>query len=166
MASDAFPTPDPGFDPARDLRVERLIRAPVALVWRCIVEADLMRRWWVPAPVVIDEMVIDPTPGGRFFTHMVMPDGARIGMEMMILRADIGQRLIFTDLMTAGFRPVAEPMFGFAGTLSLAEAEGGTAYTATARHARPADALRHGEMGFHDGWGTVADQLAALASTL
>ncbi len=166
MASDALPGLDPDFDPARDLRVERLIRAPMALVWRCIVEAELMKRWWVPAPVVISDMVIEPVPGGRFFTRMVMPDGVQVGMEMMILRADMGQKLVFTDLMTAGFRPVAEPMFGFVGILALAEAEGGTAYTATARHARAADAQRHSEMGFQDGWGSVADQLAALAPTI
>jgi uncharacterized protein YndB with AHSA1/START domain len=153
-------------DLERDLRVERLIRAPVALVWRCLVEAELLRRWWVPAPVVVADLVIEPHPGGRFFTHMILPEGGVHRVEMMILAADGGQRLVFTDLMTAGFRPTAEPMFGFAAEITLTEAAGGTAYSATARHARAPDAARHREMGFHDGWGTVADQLAALAPTL
>jgi uncharacterized protein YndB with AHSA1/START domain len=165
MASDISPEPDSDFDPSRDLRVERLIRAPVALVWRCIVEADLLKRWWVPAPVVITDLVLDPVPGGRFFTNMLMPDGVQHGMDMAILQADAG-RLVFTDMMSAGFRPVAEPMFGFVGILALTEVEGGTAYTATARHARAETARRHDEMGFRGGWGAVADQLAALAPTL
>ena len=80
--------------------------------------------------------------------------------------ADTGQRLVFTDLMTAGFRPGAEPLFGFAAEITLTEAAGGTTYSATARHARSPDAARHLEMEFHDGWGTVADQLTALAATL
>lgn len=153
-------------DPERDLRVERLIKAPPAVVWRCLAEAQVLRRWWVPTPVQVADLVIETTPGGRFFTHMILPDGAEHRVEMMILRADVGQRLIFTDLMTAGFRPVAAPMFGFAAEITLTEAEGGTAYVATARHARAPDAARHREMGFHEGWGTVADQLAALAPTL
>lgn len=153
-------------DLERDMRIERLIKAPVALVWRCLVQAELLRRWWVPAPVTVADMVIEAVPGGRFFTHMILPDGAQHRVEMMILQAEPGRRLVFTDLMTAGFRPVAEPMFGFAAEITLAEAEGGTAYAATARHARATDAIRHRDMGFHDGWGTVADQLAALAPTL
>lgn len=165
MVADVIFNPDPGFDPARDLRVERLVRAPMALVWRCLIDAEVLKRWWVPAPVVITDLVLDPVPGGRFYTNMVMPDGVRHGMDMVILQADAG-RLVFTDMMTAGFRPVAEPMFGFVGILALAEAEGGTAYSATARHARAESARRHDEMGFHLGWGAVADQLAALAPTL
>lgn len=153
-------------DPERDLRVERVIAAPVSLVWRCLSDAELLRRWWVPKPVVVADMVIEPQPGGRFYTDMILPDGAEYPVEMMILRADPGARLVFTDLMTAGFRPVAEPMFGFAAEITLEATAAGTAYTATARHARAPDAARHREMGFHDGWGTVADQLAALAPTL
>lgn len=153
-------------DLTRDLRVERVIAAPPALIWRCLVEAPLLRRWWVPAPVEVADLVIEPFPGGRFFTHMILPEGAEHRVEMMVLRADPGARLVFTDLMTQGFRPVAEPMFGFAAEITLNATAGGTAYAATARHARAPDAARHREMGFHDGWGTVADQLAALAVTL
>ena len=149
--------------PERDLRVERLIPAPVALVWRCLVQTALLRRWWVPAPVVVADRVIEPRPGGRFFTHMILPEGGEHRVEMMILTADAGQRLVFTDLMTAGFRPMAEPMFGFAAESALAGAAGATAYSATAR---ALDAARHRAMGFHDGWGTVADQLATLAPTV
>lgn len=154
---------DPALDPARDLRVERLIPAPAATLWRCLTEADRLRRWWVPSPVEITDLVIEPQPGGRFFTHMRLPDGGEHRVEMMILHAEPQHRLRFTDLMTAGFVPVAQPMFGFAAEIALIAEGAATRYVATARHARPEDASRHREMGFHDGWGTVADQLAALA---
>jgi uncharacterized protein YndB with AHSA1/START domain len=111
-------------------------------------------------------MVLEQAPGGRFFTDMILPDGGAHRVEMMIMCVDAGQRLVFTDLMTAGFRPVAEPMFGFAAEIALAEAAGGTSYSATARHARAPDASRHRETGFHEGWGRAAEQLAALAPTL
>jgi uncharacterized protein YndB with AHSA1/START domain len=37
----------------------------------------------------------------------------------------------------------------------------GTHYVATVLHADRASRERHEEMGFHEGWGTVIDQLAA-----
>lgn len=150
-------------NPDRDLQVTRLIPAPAAILWRCLTEAARLRRWWVPSPVEVLDMVIEPQPGGRFFTHMGLPDGSAHRVEMMILLAEPQRRLVFTDLMTAGFLPVAQPMFGFAAEIALIPEGAANRYVATARHARPEDARRHREMGFHDGWGTVADQLAALA---
>ncbi len=148
-----------------ELVIERRFQAPLALVWRCLTEGAHLARWWVPAPVSIDAMVLEPAPGGRFGYTMVMEDGARVGMEMMILSA-ADHALVFTDLMTAGFRPVAAPFLGSVGELALSEAGGETLYRATARHARAEDAVRHEEMGFHDGWGTVADQLGIYAKGL
>ena len=124
---------DPALDPARDLRVERLIPAPAATLWRCLTEADRLRRWWVPSPVEITDLVIEPQPGGRFFTHMRLPDGGEHRVEMMILHAEPQHRLRFTDLMTAGFVPVAQPMFGFAAEIALIAEGAATRYVAAAR---------------------------------
>ncbi|MCW1920159.1 SRPBCC domain-containing protein [Rhodobacter sp. KR11] len=152
----------------RELVVERVFDAPLDVVWRCLTEAQHLARWWVPAPVRIEAMVIEARPGGRFGYVMVMEDGAQVPMEMMILQA-ADHRLLFTDLMTAGFQPVEAPFFGFVGELAVTAVPGGlggTTYRATARHARAADAARHAEMGFHDGWGAVADQLGIYAKGL
>jgi len=43
---------------------------------------------------------------------------------------------------------------------------GRTRYTAVARHRSKEAAQTHKDMGFHDGWGTVADQLEAYAQGL
>jgi uncharacterized protein YndB with AHSA1/START domain len=43
---------------------------------------------------------------------------------------------------------------------------GKTRYRAAARHWSVEDKEAHEKMGFHEGWGIVADQLAALAATL
>ncbi|MBL4928628.1 SRPBCC domain-containing protein [Tabrizicola sp. KVB23] len=153
-------------DPDRDLQVTRLMPAPVATLWRCLTTAEHLRRWWVPAPVQVADLIIEPHPGGRFFTHMILPDGGEHRVDMVILLAEAERRLVFTDLMTMGFVPVVQPLFGFVGELALIAEGQGTRYVATARHARPEDAVRHRDMGFHDGWGMVADQLAALARTM
>jgi uncharacterized protein YndB with AHSA1/START domain len=43
---------------------------------------------------------------------------------------------------------------------------GGTTYTAIARHRNPDTRKAHEDMGFYDGWGTVATQLEAYAKGL
>ena len=45
-------------------------------------------------------------------------------------------------------------------------ADGGTEYTAVARHRTPEARQTHEDMGFYGGWGTVADQLEAYAQGL
>lgn len=51
--------------------------------------------------------------------------------------------------------------------LTLEDAgEGKTKYTALARHRSAGDRQRHEEMGFHEGWGIVLDQLVEYARGL
>jgi uncharacterized protein YndB with AHSA1/START domain len=48
----------------------------------------------------------------------------------------------------------------FTAILELADnGSGGCTYRAIAVHQDPAGAKQHAEMGFHEGWGTVIDQL-------
>jgi len=153
-------------DKSRDLSVQRLIAAPLPLVWRCLSQAQHLARWWVPEPLTIEGMVLEARPGGRFAYAMVMPGDVREPMEMMILTAEPDRRLVFTDMMTAGFVPVEHPFMGFAAELALTDVAGGTLYRAIARHARAEDAARHARMGFDEGWGTVAGQLDRYACDL
>ncbi|WP_258585010.1 SRPBCC domain-containing protein [Mesorhizobium sp. AR02] len=57
--------------------------------------------------------------------------------------------------MLPGYRPVRGALHGK-----------GTRYTATAIHRGEATRNNHEEMGFLDGWGTVADQLAEYVKTI
>lgn len=50
--------------------------------------------------------------------------------------------------------------------MTFEEHAGGTLYTALALHKDDADREAHEKMGFHEGWGKCADQLAALAERL
>ncbi|TIW53830.1 MAG: polyketide cyclase, partial [Mesorhizobium sp.] len=50
--------------------------------------------------------------------------------------------------------------------IALTQEGKGTRYTATAIHRDEATRDSHEEMGFFDGWGTVADQLADYAKTI
>jgi uncharacterized protein YndB with AHSA1/START domain len=44
--------------------------------------------------------------------------------------------------------------------------DGRTRYTARARHWTVEDRKEHEKMGFHEGWGQCADQLAELLKTI
>jgi uncharacterized protein YndB with AHSA1/START domain len=50
--------------------------------------------------------------------------------------------------------------------VTFADEGGKTRYTARALHWTAEDKKTHEEMGFHQGWGQCADQLAALAKTI
>ena len=76
-----------------------------------------------------------------------------------------GEKLVFTDTYTEGWKPAAEPFM--TAILILSDtADGGTSYTAIARHRSPEARKTHEDMGFFDGWGTVVTQLEAYAKGL
>ena len=75
------------------------------------------------------------------------------------------ERLVFTDACTEGWKPAPDPFMTAILLLSDA-AGGGTTYTAIARHRSTGTCKAHEEMGFFDGWGTVATQLETYAKGL
>ncbi|MEO6300115.1 MAG: SRPBCC family protein [Paracoccaceae bacterium] len=154
------------FDPTLDLELTRFFTAPPAKVWRCFTDLDLFRQWWTPKPVKTTDVVMDLRPGGRFFTLMVLPDGTEMPNDGSFLEVIPAQKIAFTDLFMPDWQPNAAPDLGFAGIMTFAPEGSGTRYTACARHRNNKDRNIHSEMGFHDGWGTVADQLGALAAGL
>lgn len=148
-----------------DLLLIRKLKAPRRLVWRCWTEPDLLQQWFCPEPWKATDPVMDLRPGGRFATTMKGPAGEVMPNEGMYLYIEPQVRLVFTDLMLAGWRP-AEAGF-FVADVSFADLpDGGTRYSAKAMHRTPTDRDRHAEMGFEPGWGAASQQLDALALTL
>ncbi|MCL4188791.1 MAG: SRPBCC family protein [Rhodobacteraceae bacterium] len=145
-----------------DLRLHRILRAPRRAVWRCWTEPDLLKPWFVPHPHQVTEAILDPRPGGRFFTLMLV-DGKEYPNDGSFLEVVPERRLVFSDLLLADWLPAASPGLGFTAVLEFADHPEGTEYTALARHGSAETARRHAEMGFHEGWGTVAAQLEAFA---
>ena len=75
-------------------------------------------------------------------------------------------RLVWTSALTAGFRPVHDPVLMFTAELTFETVEGGTRYHVRAIHTNEADAKKHAEMGFEAGWGKALEQLVELADTM
>ncbi|KAA2314666.1 polyketide cyclase [Pseudooceanicola sediminis] len=147
-----------------DLHLSRIIPASPDAVWRCWSEAELLMQWFTPKPVETVEAVIEPRSGGRFYTKMQLPDGTEIASEGCVLAADPGRLLSFTDALGAGYRPTGTGFMTAIVTFDpVAE---GTRYSAMVLHATLEERARHEEMGFHEGWGAAADQLADLAKKI
>ena len=148
-----------------ELILSRVLKAPRAAIYACWTTPEHMAQWFMPKPHFIDNITIDLRPGGRFDSTMHV-DGHAIASKGCVLDAIKDTRFAFTDLMTAGFQPVAEPGLGFTATIDLTDHDGGTLYHVTARHRTPEDAQKHETMGYTTGWGQVATQLEAYAQTL
>lgn len=150
--------------PTEDLSLTRLIDAPRRALWRCWTEPELIKQWFTPRPWTTPIVEVDMRPGGTSYMIFRGPDGTEFPNQGVYLEVVPEQRLVFTDAYTSAWVPSAKPFM--TGIVTMADEEGGTRYTALARHWSAEDRARHEEMGFHDGWGKATDQLAALARSL
>ncbi|MGB0966494.1 MAG: SRPBCC family protein [Litorivicinus sp.] len=151
-------------DPKTDLTFTRTINAPRALLWECWTTPKHIKNFFVPKPHGIDACEIDLRVGGKFNTTMNV-EGNKMENEGVYLEVVEGERLVFTDTYSEGWKPAADPFM--TAIIEFADdGNGGTTYTATARHRSPEARQSHEDMGFYEGWGTVADQLEEYAGTL
>ena len=149
------------------LEITRHLAVPRAKVWRAWSDPALLAEWWCPKPWTTEVRAFDLRPGGGFHTFMRGPaeTGGESDNPGVFLEAVAGERVVFTTMLGAGWRPQA-PWLGMTAIITLADEGEGTRYTARVLHVDAAAAARHEEMGFSVGWGICIDQLAALAATL
>lgn len=151
-------------DPTTDLSFTRTLPIPPALVWDCWTSPVHIPRFFVPRPHRVTECEIDLRVGGRFNTVFEV-EGNEMRNEGVYLEVIPTRRLAFTDAYTEGWKPKTESFM--TAILDLSEdGQGGTIYTATARHRTPELCENHKQMGFYEGWGIVVDQLVEYAQTL
>jgi uncharacterized protein YndB with AHSA1/START domain len=150
---------------ARELVLVREIDAPADTLFRCWTEPELMKQWFAPKPWEVPHVEVDLRPGGRSLIVMRGPDGAEMPNPGVYLQVVPGRKIVFTDAYTEGWVPSEHPMF--TGIIEFQDlGNGRTRYIARARHWSAEACKQHEEMGWHEGWGVCADQLAALAKTL
>jgi uncharacterized protein YndB with AHSA1/START domain len=101
-------------DPTRGLVLDRVLKAPPALVRRCWTEPALICQWFCPKPWSVSEAVVDLRAGGRFFTLMNGPDGEKVPNEGSFLEVVPGRKLVFTDIFGEDFAPVDQVASGIA----------------------------------------------------
>ncbi len=143
---------------AHELSITRFIEAPPDVVYR--VWTGRTTEWWAPRPYTTPVVELDLRPGGRALTVMQAPDGTEMPNEGVFLEVVPNRKIVLTDAFKAGW----VPQDAFMVVTVTFEPEGsGTRYTARVRHWSDDAMKRHEAMGFHQGWGIVAGQLAELA---
>src|SRR5262245_46625751 len=164
---EAHVTPLPEPDPKLDLVLERVVDVPTELVWEAWTKPEHLSQWFTPRPWTVASCEIDLRPGGIFRTVMRSPEGMEYPHIGCYLEIVPGKRLVWTLVLLPGYRP-AKPtdIPPFTAIISIEPEGTGTRYVATVLHCDEAGRAKHEAMGFHEGWGTVLDQLVAHLKTM
>ena len=157
----------PTFDASLDLHFERVVPLAPEHIWAAWTQPALITQWFTPVPWRTVDARIDLRPGGEFYTLMQSPEGQQFPNTGCYLDVQRDRRLVWTNAMLPGFRPVQLPAAGsgdflFTACIELTPVEGGTQYRASVVHAEADGCGRHREMGFEQGWGAALDQLVDL----
>jgi uncharacterized protein YndB with AHSA1/START domain len=144
----------------RELVLTRLIKAPKESLYRAWTEPELLKQWFAPLPWTTTVAEMDVRPGGSCLMVMCGPDGQEIPSRGVYLDVIKDERLVFTDAYTKAWEPSEKPFMTV--TVTFKSEDGATRYTARAVHWTVADREEHEKMGFHEGWGKCAEQLANL----
>ena len=144
--------------PLFELSVERHIEAPPEIVFK--VWTERLEEWWAPKPWTTRIVENDLRPGGRSAMIMTGPNGETSDMEGVFLEVVPDRSIVFTNAFTVGWIPQAPFMVG---CFTFTPEGTGTRYHAASRHWDETAHKQHEAMGFAEGWGQVADQLAELA---
>lgn len=150
----------------RDLIISRVLSAPRAALWQAWSEPELLKEWWCPKPWMTEVRAFDLQAGGAFHTLMKGPgEGETSDNPGSFLEVVPQSRVVFTSMLTAGWRP-ATPWLGFTAIITMEDEGTGTRYTAHVMHPDAATCEQHEKLGFFDGWNSVITQLDAFALAL
>ena len=146
----------------RELVISRIIDAPRERVFKAWTDPEFIKQWFAPLPYTTPVAELDVRPGGANLIIMRDPMGNEFPNRGVYLEGVKNERLVITDAYTNEWKPSEKP---FMTVIAKFENEGGkTKYAARVLHWTVADREAHEEMGFHQGWGQCADQLAALVT--
>ncbi len=144
-----------------ELGVTRHVAVPPEKVWEVMTQRQT--EWWCPKPWHAEIIEQEFRTGGRTAMLFKGPDGEESPQEGTFLEVTPGKRFVSTDACQRDAEGHWQPSGPFMiGSWEIEAEEGGTRYTATARHWTQEAHDQHKEMGFEDGWGTCADQLVEL----
>ncbi|MFI0408319.1 SRPBCC domain-containing protein [Actinomadura sp. 3N508] len=153
-------------NPDLDLALERVIRAPRGVVWDAWTDPVRLAKWWIPAPAVCRVDRLDVRPGGAFVTRM-SEDGTEFvpQVDAIFLAVEELERIVFTNAIDSAWRPADPAPVPMTAEIKLSDHPDGTDYRIVVRHGDPEARARHEKLGFAEGWGTVAGQLAEFAES-
>ena len=148
------------FDPKRDFAIERVIDAPVRLVWEALTKPEHLKEWYMPRSwgrVAHTEM--DVRPGGVFSIDIATGDGQEVPNLGCFLDVVPMERLVWTSMLFPGYRPAVFDDIPITAIVTMQAVGTGTRYVFTALHRDEADLVKNKESGFYQGTEIAVDQL-------
>lgn len=139
--SDTLPAAPDSFDPTRDIRAERLVAAPVALVWTAWTDPAHLPNWWGPEGFTCYTKEIDIRPGGLWRFTMIGPDGTEFPNRVRFVEMVPERRVDYVIDDDGG------PFPAFAGRVTFSAEPGGTRVVMHSRFESPmalADVEKYG----------------------
>ncbi len=144
----------------RDLILKRTFNTSRERVFAAWTDPAILKRWFAPLPWTTTNAELDVRVGGASLIVMRSPEGKETPGYGVYLEVVKNERLVFTDAFTQAWTLSEKPFMVV--ELSFEAHAQVTRYTARVRHWSVADREAHEKMGFHEGWVTCAEQLAAL----
>ncbi|MFN8395895.1 MAG: SRPBCC domain-containing protein [Bacteroidia bacterium] len=140
---------------SRTLSIQKVLDAPVDLVWEAWTNPEHVIQWWAPPGMKIEVLEHDFRVGGRWKYSMPMPDGSQFVSEGTYLEIDAPRRIV----TSADFKPMTEGV-----ELHVTfEADGEqTNFTFSVVHETEDYAKAQERMGFYNGWGSAFNRMAAV----
>lgn len=142
-----------------DLSLQRILNAPVALVWEAWTKPEHIPSWWGPQGMKTEVVELDFKPGGAWKYVMITPDGKEFPTEGVFSEIVENAKIVTTGefgMLTNGV--ILTILF---------EAQGDkTQLTFTVTHPSEEYCKQQEKMGAMNGWGTVLSNLETHVATL
>lgn len=156
----------------KELVLERVFKAPRALVFKAFSSAEHLKHWWGPRGWELPVCTVDFRVGGKWHYCMKCVDknqGDFYGMESWGLgiyeEIEAPARIVYTDYFSDADANINESMPATLATLTFAEVEGGTKITNRATYASEEGLKAVLDMGMLQGitetWDRLAEHLAS-----
>lgn len=146
---------------AHELVIEKLMDAPASALWAAY--TDHLGEWFCPLPWRAELVAMDLRGGGRSSVTMYGPNGEVAPNEGVYLEVVPERLIVFTDAFTQGWDPAGPFMVG---SFEFEPQGDKTLFRGRARHWTEEARTQHEAMGFHAGWGVMAEQWEAVAKRI
>lgn len=145
----------------REIIVKRIFEAPRSAVWKAWTEPDHLAQWSGPKGFTARVPEYDLTPGGRWRSIMIGPDGTEYPGKGVFREIVPGERIVTTDEFDEGFEKAVNMDLpqGMIVTATFSDVDGKTELTLEIAHPTAEDRRKHEEMGVVAGWNSSLDCL-------
>jgi uncharacterized protein YndB with AHSA1/START domain len=154
-------------DPKLDFVIERVIDAPVRLVWEALTQPEHLKEWYMPkAWGRVSRAEMDLRPGGIFSIDIAGENGEDFPNLGCFLDVVPMERLVWTSMLFPGYRPAVFDDIPITAIVTMQPEGDGTRYVFTALHRNEADFETNRTSGWQQGTAIAVDQLVELVQSM